>query len=510
MLANWEIPLLKASGYEFIFTPQYVPSNPVFTSGSVDELTGISNLISIKDLDTLSQQNWYEKISDEAATTANENFEIAFVTADPNQVINVLKAFKGRIVIRLFGLDSGRTYSQLYKQSYSPSEWIYFMKNINRIIFASGYREILENEESWICEKSVYLPIGLPDAKEVEWIGDLPRLFAVVPRIEPGTYFSNMLNSHFRMAGRSPIVIGGRQHLVFKDSRILGALEDSDFYSEMLRSRGMLYASREISHVHYHPIEAMQSSMPVVFYKDSLLASLLGRGLIGCVKNLNEAKLFSRNILEDESFARTVGKTQREAVKKLERENLGIEFAQGIKEIENMQFFSRNLVSQTLILCSEDHEQNKCASKNDNESIFIKIDPRNSNIDYLHELEIIMEETTLDNLRKINLNSHRYSRIYNSYSDKVMKVNTTNEYQEIILCGLTLPITIIANTEVSRYLNSSIIQELMKEPYNPSIEQLRYSLASLDGVTVTNNEDKNYLAAFSPVNPKLIRVESNE
>ena len=505
-LANWELPLLRNSGYTFVFTPQHIPSNPVFTSGTIDELNWENLRISREDIKSLNAQDWYGKIDEKASTTANAHFEMAFVTADPTQVINVLKGFKGQVVIRLFGLDSGRTYSNLYKQSYSPSEWKYLMSNLHRIVFATGYKEILSNEEEWIVANSVYLPIGLPSKKNIEWNGEIQRLFGVVPRIEPGSYFSNLLKSHYRMAGRNEIVIGGRQHLLFNDKRILGALSDSEFFLEMLRSRAMIYASKEVSHVHYHPLEAMQSGMPVIFYQSSLLATLLGKDLPGGVKSKGQARRLIRRLMKNSSLAKSIGEKQRERVKKLEKEWLKSDFIFGIKEIEAMLPKITHEEPLRVILCSENHSKKDCAAFYFKNLTTFKISDQESerNSPKLISFQII--ESTLENIRKRYLNSHRYSKIFLVSSDLVYELIADNDPEEVILCGLTLPNVIVSNSALNRFLNAALIKELKKQPFNPKLERFRYSMATLDNISVGNEDDKRTLIAFAPVYSKVVTV----
>jgi hypothetical protein len=506
-LANWELPLLRSSGYTFVFTPQYIPSNPVFTSGTIDRVNWKSLRISKEDIKSLNTQDWYGRIDEKATVAINANFEMAFVTADPTQVINVLKGFKGQVVIRLFGLDSGRTYSNLYKQSYSPFEWNFLMSNLHRIIFATGYKEILSNEEDWITSNSVYLPIGLPPKQSIEWNGEIERLFGVVPRIEPGSYFSNLLKSHYRMAGRNKIVIGGRQHLLFKDKRILGALQDSEFYSEMLSSRAMIYASKEASHVHYHPLEAMQSGMPVVFYKDSLLGNLLGKDLAGSVKSKGQARRLIRKLMKNILLAKSIGDTQRERVKRIERELLEDDFLQGIKEIERRKSKSLEQVHLRFIICSESHSKNYCASRYNKNLIAIKISNGESEPKTSGMIKFKIVETTQDDVRKKYIDSHRYSKIYSASSDLVYEL-LAEESADIILCGLTLPTVIVSNSSISRFLNSGIIEELKKQPFSSTLERFRYSLATLDNITVINEDDKKTLLAFAPIQPKIVKVQN--
>lgn len=507
-LANWELPLLNNSGYTQVFTPQNIPSNPVFTSGTVDEINWKNSKFTSEDIMNLSTQDWYGKIDEKTAAAANRHFEIAFVTADPTQVINVLKSFKGQVVIRLFGLDSGRTYSDLYKQSYTPHEWGYLLDNLHRIVFASGYKEILLQERDWIKTNAVYLPVGLPSKRVIEWKGDIKRLFAVVPRIEPGSYFSNLLNSHYKMAGRNEIVIGGRQHLLFKDRRILGALGDSEFYSEMLSSRAMIYASKELSHVHYHPLEAMQSGMPVIFYRDSLLGNLLGKDLVGSVKTKSQAHRLIRKLMENPLMAKSIGENQRERVNCLERESLEGDFLAGMNEIESRQPKSPDKDHLRFILCAENHRNKDCASHHFKTLMAIKISERGSQEKSLDQIKLKINESNQNDLRKKYLDAHRYSRIFYALSDFVYELLVEKEAAEVILCGMTLPRVIVSNSSITRFLNSNIIDEIKKEPFSAELEQLRYSLATLDDIIVINDDDKKTLLAFTPVLPKMVKVQN--
>jgi hypothetical protein len=507
-LASWELPLLNYSGYTQVFTPQNIPSNPVFTSGTVDEIKWKNSKFTSEDIMNLSMQDWYGKIDEKTAATANRHFEIAFVTADPTQVINVLKAFKGQVVIRLFGLDSGRTYSDLYKQSYTPHEWSYLVDNLHRIVFASGYKEILFQERDWIKTNAVYLPIGLPSKRVTEWKGDIKRLFAVVPRIEPGSYFFNLLKSHYSMAGRNEIVIGGRQHLLFKDRRILGALGDSEFYSEMLSSRAMIYASKEVSHVHYHPLEAMQSGMPVIFYRDSLLGNLLGKDLVGSVKSKRQAHRLIRQLMRNPLIAKSIGENQRDRVKGLERESLEGDFLEGIKEIERRQSKSPDKNHLRFILCSENHKNKNCASHYFKTLTAIKISERGSQAKSSGEIKLKIIEYNQNDLRKKYLDAHRYSKIFYASSDFIYELLAEEDAAEIILCGTTLPGVIVSNSSMTRFLNSSVIDEIKKEPFSSEIEKLRYSLATLDNIIVIDDDDKKTLLAFTPVLPKMVKVQN--
>ena len=187
-LRQWEVPLLKEAGFTQIYTPQAMPDSPAFTSGTIAPLAGDWSNLTERDLQILASQDWYAKVDSEAARIASENFDCAFVTAIPRQVMTLLKAFSGVVVVRLFGLDGDRTYSELFSFHLTPHEYEYLQNNLDRVIFASGYKELLDAEEDWIVDNSIYLPIGLSSIQNLEYKGTDSDVLAVIPRIEPNSY----------------------------------------------------------------------------------------------------------------------------------------------------------------------------------------------------------------------------------------------------------------------------------------------------------------------------------
>jgi hypothetical protein len=194
---------------------------------------------------------------------------------------------------------------------------------------------------------------------------------------------------------------------------------------------------------------------------------------------------------------------------KLEKEALAPDFARGIIEIENRSLKFRELNDTKLIVCSQDHPSQECASKNLDTSTLIKMDAGQPNFKLCGEIDFEITETNHEILRKLYSTSHRYSKVFNYSSSKTYEISTNHTFKEIILCGLTLPGVTISTTELSRYLNSSLIQELRKEPYDLLVEQLRYSLATVENIIVQNRQDKEILTAFAPASPNQIRTIEN-
>ena len=117
-------------------------------------------------------------------------------------------------------------------------------------------------------------------------------------------------------------------------------------------------------------------------------------------------------------------------------------------------------------------------------------------------------EYNQNDLRKKYLDAHRYSKIFYASSDFIYELLAEEDAAEIILCGTTLPGVIVSNSSMTRFLNSSVIDEIKKEPFSSEIEKLRYSLATLDNIIVIDDDDKKTLLAFTPVLPKMVKVQN--
>jgi len=329
-LAEWEIPLLAESGFENIYTPQKYPNIPSYTSGGIVKPRITSSEIQ-EDLEELNAQNWYSEISSKSSEIINRHFEVIFVAAELSQIMRIVKSFYGRIVIRLFGLVGSRSYGELFEFGLSPSELKLFKKNLYRITFGLGYKELVQGEPDWIRNHIIFLPIGVPQTKGIPWVGNSEHVVSVIGRIEPGSYYEKALQDHLRIAKNLNIKILGRQHIVFEDPKILGALNQAEVNTEFSSARCMLYASKEKKHVHYHPLEAMQIGLPVIYFKNTLLDGILGGDLEGGVSTETEASGLLLELVTNHEKAKLMGLAQQERISLLERQHLSKDFIDGIK-----------------------------------------------------------------------------------------------------------------------------------------------------------------------------------
>lgn len=508
-LAKWEIPKLMEAGFSRIFTPQTLPTSPTFSSGSVEALTQDWSFLPDGDLEILCQQDWYKEVDKSAQMIANQHFACAFVTADPTQVITILKAFSGLVAIRLFGLDGNRTYSDLYKFHLTPHEFSFLINNLHRILFATGYQEILENEEDWVVNNSCFLPIGVPKSSRLDWVGDSENVFSVVPRIEPNTYFSKSVEDHKKMVSHGQLRIGGRQHLIHSDENILGTLTNDEFNDFLIHSRCLVYASREQRHVHYHPLEAMQIGMPVVYFRNSLLYSILGKSDAGVVKNNRQAKKLVKKMIKDRDFASNIGNIQKQAVAQVETKALKGTFIEGTQNLKyKMKIFSTGS-KKKLILCDELGHLDACPA-----AIFFETTSRKRGetgmsqknmVTYVKYLEEPKYLTQLEAATKVGGLS-AYSRTFQVGSTFLDLTNLDENEYEVIVCGTAYPEVILTKCSVTRILDRSSCKEIATETTKPNIELLRYTLESNDVVFVPDNESRNLILAFLPISNRRVQV----
>ena len=512
-LRNWEIPLLQRAGFTTIYTPQAISQAPGFTSGTVAPLEVDGSRIPARDLAILGAQDWYTKVDERASVVASRYFACAFVIADPRQVITVLKGFSGVVIIRLFGMDGNRTYSDLFTFSLSPHELSYFHRNLNRIIFASGYEELLPSEEKWIVDHSIFLPIGLPANKGGDFLGSKKDILAVIPRIEPESYYEQSFLKHTKMLRKANLKVAGRQHLTFEDKRILGSLGRADFEGLLTNCRAMIYASREKKHLHYHPLEAMQIGMPVVYFRDTLLHSVMQRSSLGSVKTNREARTLVRKMIKDRELALKIGAGQRELVLRMESQELHDAFIAACKTIKSTKATVIPEDPIAVIICTYKHLKSDCPA--------LKWRPKKwLRFASIVEARILSEDGPEQSAKESLLNHEsaiskvdgksRHSRVFQFARQYYDFTWLAPDKYEIVLCDTSVPETLLTYCEVSRVLSKETCVNFGQSGKKSEIDALRYSLNSLDRIIVTDEASKDMLLAFTPTSDYLIEVDDQD
>jgi hypothetical protein len=354
-LMEWEVPMLMELGFE-VYVPKHLPSGPNSRTASITTKYDSSLSIPSKDLEYLNTLNFYEDpISKKTAEILNRHFSNCICAYIFPGLYYMLQSFTGRIFMRAFGHAGTIDYEtatdtvpasslrdgyskllhRLQKKLLGINNRLVRFAGIHsknpimremllakdRVFLAAAYREIIENEKPFLKQRSLYMPLALPESithRAGSWRGGDPRVFFVCPNIDQIDYYRRIYQRFVEELGNFPYCIGGRQDLgqptaepETKDPNILGYI-DRARYDELINTCScMFYHSQEERHLHYHPLEAIVSGMPLVFMSGGLLEKCGGSDQPGLCRTYGEAREKIKRLQSgDQAFRQSIQKAQ--------------------------------------------------------------------------------------------------------------------------------------------------------------------------------------------------------
>jgi hypothetical protein len=325
-LRDFEVPLLVKLGKE-VFIPKEFPRDESNLSASVtytyDATLSIPSdlLRKMNEFDFYSR-DWPAALQDEI----NANFDIAICAFFPGMINAVCKAFEGDIFLRAFGREGNLTYASIL-EGFCDKNVIGRIKRRDRIWFASAYSNIAQNEPGWLRRIDVTLPIGLPKMyyeTQNQWRGGCNQILFVCPRIKSSRYYNQIYMEFKTHFGDLPHLIAGVQpEAVVEDPNVTGFVEHQRYQELKNTCAVMFYGSREQRHLHYHPLEAIISGMPLIYMTGGMLHYLTRSKLPGCCDTLDEARQKIIRILNrDKALIETIIKTQKVLANEFSNENV--------------------------------------------------------------------------------------------------------------------------------------------------------------------------------------------
>lgn len=298
---HFEIFQLSNMGVKEIFLPKSFPFDEGNLSASVTHEFDKSLQLGASDIELLNEQDWYGEPEAAAWEVANKYFDVIFIGFFPRQMLSACLNFKGSIVIRAFGLGGDNTYSQLIRQIGGQSLQFAIARAGGRLWFGFGYEHLMQCEEDFVANRSVFMPVGLKTSNvSDQWQGNEKRIFFVCPRIGSSPYFRGIYNNFIENFKGIPYYIGGAQPIRINDPNILGFVTNQRYSEIMRQSRVMFYHSQEPNHIHYHPFEAIRAGIPLVFMAGGMLDTMGGIGLPGRCRTVAEARKKIKRILADD------------------------------------------------------------------------------------------------------------------------------------------------------------------------------------------------------------------
>jgi len=322
-LRRFEVAQLRALGITEVYCPKRFPYDEGNLSASVDESLDATLSIPAGDLQVLNAQNWYESPSPQAWAIANQHFRIAVVGFFPRQIEACVRHFKGSLVLRVFGLAKGYSYTRLLGEELGPA-FIDKLRGMGkRFWFGAGYEHLKDAEEGFLRNRECFLPVGLEGEFVPEaWRGNDRRIFFVCPRIETSPYFKAIYQTFKKDFSGLDYVIGGAQPIKVADPKVLGFVPREIHERNMRELRVMFYHSAEPNHVHYHPFEAIRAGMPLVYMAGGMLDRFGGDSLPGRCKTVEQARDKLRRILDDDrGLIDAIRKSQLKLLEPMKPEN---------------------------------------------------------------------------------------------------------------------------------------------------------------------------------------------
>ena len=333
---KFEVPMLKQSGIDEIYLPKIVPDSPAYRSASIDYSEDPNLSIPKEDLDVLNQIDWYEGPTREAVEIANRYFQIAFFIATPEILRALTKYFKGAMILRAYGLGKDQSYHDVMNMVTGGESERMLRAVGRRFWFGQVFQNIDHVEPKYIKKQSVFLPLGtFSSIKEDEWHGGDRSIFFVCPDLQCNKYYMRVYQDFKRDFEGFPYKIAGTQSIMpNRDPNVLGFVSREQHERNMREMRVMFYHSKEPRHLHYHPIEAIQAGMPLVYMGGGVLDDMAGQVLPGRCDSVKEARNKISKILNDDwNFIKEIREAQPIILNSIHQERCAIAWKNSINKI---------------------------------------------------------------------------------------------------------------------------------------------------------------------------------
>ena len=274
-LRSAEVPALRSLGCE-VWTQKAFPALSGYRSCHADFRWDEHLTIPADELALLNGFDFYTTvISEDVAGILNNRFELVAVDGNsPLKTREVLRHFKGPVLFRAFGMEDPNSYTQVHFRNPCPGLHDALKNAYGRFWFGAFYPEVIPNENEIFRRRSFHLPIPLPEGawkNENQWTGAEKTILFVCPTIHESVACKAIYNDFKHHFGDLPHAIAGKQLSPVNDPHVTGFLDAASYSRLFLGARAMYYHSREPRHLHYHPVEAMATGMPVVYLRGGLL-----------------------------------------------------------------------------------------------------------------------------------------------------------------------------------------------------------------------------------------------
>lgn len=312
--------MIRSLGLE-VYTSKLLPHSNEFLSASIDYSDDFYSTLPESVLTCLNTHNFYEdSFTPEVTNYLNTYCEVVIAGAFPKLLTELVRHYKGRILIRVFGREAPYNYSDYFKTLDGGKLWSRLTEISHRFWLAASYVTIPEIEDSLLKARSIILPLGIPKRHIPDkffWQGSIKKVLFVCPRIASHAfYYGNIYEEFKENLGDFPYLVAGHQPKKVNDPNVMEFASD-DIYRAWFKDLAlMFYHSREPRHLHYHPLEAIASGMPVIYMRGGLMEMFGGQEQPGACEDYHEAReKISRILNGDDEFIKAIQQSQLEILK---------------------------------------------------------------------------------------------------------------------------------------------------------------------------------------------------
>ena len=212
--------------------------------------------------------------------------------------------------------DSPHTYTRYFDLFNDGWLWKRLWQIQHRFWCGVCYESIPLVEAPLLRERSVFLPVALPDRvlrMQGCWRGGDNRVYFICPSIKTAPQYYGEIYKRFKADfGEFPHVIGGAQLVPVDDSHVTGFIAEDQLLRNYRELQVMYYHSREPRHIHYHPLEAIAFGMPVVYMRGGLMECFdKGSQAGACATDAEARRKLLRVLQGDQTFIREMQESQR-------------------------------------------------------------------------------------------------------------------------------------------------------------------------------------------------------
>jgi len=310
----FEVGSFIALGYE-VLTPKVLPPPTLFRNAIVDHSYDASLSIPASALERLNAFDFYQtEWPADIVELVNRYFGTVVVIPIGTQITEALAKFEGQVLFRAFGLENTQSYKRTLESLYGSSVLAGIKSLGPRFWFAEGYEQLSECEPPLIAKNPLFLPVGLPAsawASKGQYTGNDRRILFVCPNIVSDPYYASVYQAFKRDFGDLPHIIVGAQDEPIDDPHAAGFVSNEELARLFRECAVTYYHSVERRHVHYSPVEAAITGMPVVYFAESLLGRLTESVTLGRCDTVEEARETIEKILSgDVAFIRQIREDQ--------------------------------------------------------------------------------------------------------------------------------------------------------------------------------------------------------